>query len=309
VKDQRGFALVVTLLVTALLVALVVEFISDVYVDTSARQNYVDGQQASILAESGVTGAVKILQVTLAAQSDFTSLRDQWAKPLEIPDENGDLRVIIEEENGKLNLNYVAGPNGEFNLQYAEPAAMLFKGLKLPADDLLDSLADWIDTNDLPKPGGGESAYYNSRKPPCAASNGPLLTLEELAMVRGFDNRTFSQVAPFVTVHASFAEGAFVNINTAPKEVLLALDGQMTDTLAERIIDYRKVTPFKNLGKLAEVAGMKTIVASIKTPLRTRGSIYRIRSQGTVGGTTRIIEAVVSLAAASSPETLYWREY
>jgi len=45
VRDQRGFALVVTLLVTALLVALVVEFITDVYVDTSSRRNFVDGQQ------------------------------------------------------------------------------------------------------------------------------------------------------------------------------------------------------------------------------------------------------------------------
>jgi len=309
VKNQRGFALVVTLLVTALLVALVVEFISDVYVETSARQNYVDGQQASILAESGVTGAVRILQTTLATQYDYTSLSDQWARPLDIPDESGDLRVTIEEENGKLNLNYVAGPNGEFNPQYAEPAAMLFKGLKLPADDLLDSLADWIDSNDLPKPGGGESAFYGSRKPPFAASNGPLLTLEELAMVRGFDARTFSSIASFVTVYASFAEGAFVNINTAPKEVLLALDGQMTETLVERIIDYRKVTPFKAPGELSQVAGMETIVASIRTPLRTRGNIYRVRSAGTVGGTTRIIEAVVNLSVSSSPSTLYWREY
>jgi len=309
VKNQRGFALVVTLLVTALLVALVVEFISDVYVETSARQNYVDGQQASILAESGVTGAVRILQATLVAQNDFTSLRDQWARPIDFPDESGDLRVTIEEENGKLNLNYVAGPSGEFNPGYAEPATRLMKELKFPADDLLDALADWIDSNDLPKPGGGESAYYSTRKPPCVASNGPLLTLEELAMVRGFDTKTFSGVAPFVTVHANFAEGAYVNINTAPKEVLLALDGQMNDTLAERIIDYRTVTPFKSRGELSKVAGMETIVASIKTPLRTRGSIYRIHSQGTVGGTTRVIESVVSLAVTSSPETLYWREY
>ncbi len=307
--NQRGFALVVTLLVTALLVALVVEFISEVYVDTSARQNYVDGQQASILAESGVTGAVKILQMTLALQSDYTSLQDQWAKPIDFPDESGDLRVTIEEENGKLNLNYVAGPSGEFNPGYAEPTARLMKGLKLPADDLLDSLADWIDTNDLPKPGGGEVAYYGALTPPVAASNGPLLTLEELAMVRGFDSKTFSSIAPFVTVYASFAEGAYVNINTAPKEVLLALDGQMTETLAERIIDYRKVTPFKSRGELSRVAGMETIVASIRIPLRTRGSLYRIRSSGTVGGTTRVIEAVVNLSAGSSPATLYWREY
>lgn len=306
-KSQRGFALVVTLLVTALLVALVVEFISDVYVDTSARQNYVDGQQASILAESGVTGAIGMLKVTLAMQNDYTSLLDSWAKPIDFPDETGNLRVTIEEENGKLNLNSVVGPNGEFYSAYADAASRLLQVLKLPASDLLDSLADWIDTNDLPKPGGGESAYYGSLKPPLAANNGPLLTLEELAMVKGFDSRTFSQVAPFATVYKESGDVAYVNINTAPKEVLLALDAKMTETLVERIIDYRKVTPFKNVGELSSrVAGMETIV--IMTPIRTRGSIYRIRSAGTVNGTTRIIEAVVSLGSGS-PGTLYWREY
>lgn len=308
-KGERGFALVVTLLVTALLVALTVEFITEVYVDTTSRQSYVDGQRASLLAESGVEGATRILQLSLTTQGEYTSLRDQWARPLELPDENGSLRVTIEEENGKLNLNYVAGPSGEFTPAYAESAGRLFKALALPAGDLLDALADWIDDNDLPKPGGSETPYYLARKPSYAAGNGQLLTLDELAMVKGYDAGTIAKINPFVTVHADFNEGAYVNINTAPKEVLLALDEKMTDSLVERVLDYRKVTPFKARGELSRVAGMETIVASIKIPLRTRGSIYRIRSEGTVNGTSRMIEAVANLSIPSSPRTLYWREY
>mgnify|MGYP001090944950 CR=1 FL=1 len=308
-KGQGGFALVVTLLVTALLVALTVEFITDVYVDTTARQNFVDSQRASLLAESGIEGAARILQTTLAAQGDFTSLRDQWARPLELTDESGDLRITIEEENGKLNLNYVAGPNGEFTPAYAESADRLFKSQGLRSADLLDALADWLDTNDLPRPGGAESPYYLTRKPPYKAGNGPLLTCDELAMVRWFDPAVLAKVRPFVTVYADTAEGAYININTAPKEVLLALDEQMTEALVERILDYRKVTPFKSRGELTRVAGMETIVASIKMPLRTRGSIYRIRSEATVNGTARIVEAVVNLSVSSAPRTLFWREY
>lgn len=308
-RGERGFALVATLLVTALMVALVVEFISEVYVDTSGRQGYVDGQRASLLAESGVEGAIRVLQLSLSTQSDFTSLGDQWAKPLDFPDESGDLRVSIEEENGKINLNYVAGPSGELNPTYAEATARLFRTLALPADDLLDSLADWIDSNELPKPGGGEDSYYLSRKPPYGASNAPLITLEELLLVKGFSGNAFSAITPFVTVHADFAEGAFVNINTAPKEVLLALDEKMTPSLAERIIDYRKSTPFKTRGELSRIAGMETIVASIRMPLRTRGSIFRIRSEGRVNGTSRIIEMVTNLSVTSTPRTIYWREY
>jgi len=305
VKNQRGFALVVTLLVTALLVALVVEFITDVYVDTSSRRNFVDGQQASILAESGVTGAIVVLQQTLSVQVKFTSLTDQWARPIDIPDESGNLRLTIEEENGKLNLNRVAGTR--FNAAYVESFGRLFRKLELPASDLLDSLADWIDDDLLPRPGGAEETYYTRRKPPCKVGNSPLLTLEELALVKGFAPDALPRIRRFVTVYED-ANG-LVNINTAPKEVLLALDEKMTDTLAERIIDHRKVKPFEEKGELSDVAGIGTIVSSISNLICTKGSIYRIRSEATVNGTSRVIEAVVNLSMASSPRTLYWREY
>jgi general secretion pathway protein K len=308
VRGQGGFALVVTLLVTALLVALTVEFITEVYVDTTARRNYVNGQQASLLAESGIEGAKKILQVTLAAQTDYTTLADQWARPMDFPDESGNLRVTMEEENAKLNLNYLGGV--KFNPAYIEAARRLFRSFVLPADDLVDSLTDWIDSDEIPKPGGGETAYYQSRKPAYRQSNAPLLTLEELSLVKGFDSRTYRRVSPFVTVYDDPSDGAWVNINTAPKEVLMSLDGQISDSLAESIIDYRKTTPFKSRGDLSKVPGMSSsVISAIGVKIDTKGKLYRIRSEATVGETTRVIEAVVNLSVVASPQILYWREY
>lgn len=79
-KDQRGFALVITLLITALLVALSVQFVDEVYVDTSVSHNYVAAQQASILAASGVEGGNRLLQYTQSLQT-YSSLLDPWAQP------------------------------------------------------------------------------------------------------------------------------------------------------------------------------------------------------------------------------------
>src|ERR1039457_125777 len=124
-RDESGFALVVTLLITALLVALTAEFVSEVYVDTVARQNFVDAQQASLFAESGMTGSIKILQLTLAGQN-YTSLLDYWAKPVKLDDEKGTLNIAIEEESGKLNLNQIVQPNGAFNKDYYDIFAPLF---------------------------------------------------------------------------------------------------------------------------------------------------------------------------------------
>ncbi len=300
VRNRNGFALVLTLLVTALLVALVVEFITEVYVDTSSRQGYVDGQKASLLADSGITGAIFILEQSRGKQ---TSLKDYWAKPYDFPDETGTIRITIEEENAKLNLNFIAGDNGKFfPAYYSEIATRLFNKLGLPGADLCDALADWRDSNDEPKPGGGETPYYQSRKPPYSARNGRLLTLEELLLVKGFDGDVFNKIRPFVTIYAEPGPATYVNINTAPREVLLALDEKMTDTLVDRIIEKRKTTPFKEIGEL-ETPGF-----NISAQANTTGSIYRIHSKAEVNGTSRIIESVVSFTE-KPPKKLYWREY
>ena len=79
-KGERGFALVITLLITALLIALTAEFVNEVFVDTSARQNFTDGQQASLLAGSGITGGISLLQIGLG-QKQYTSQADLTSLP------------------------------------------------------------------------------------------------------------------------------------------------------------------------------------------------------------------------------------
>jgi len=74
-RSEKGFALVLTLIVTALMVAVLVEMIYQVTVDVSLSRGYRDGQQASLLAESGVTGGTKLLQLALVGK-DYTALSD-----------------------------------------------------------------------------------------------------------------------------------------------------------------------------------------------------------------------------------------
>jgi general secretion pathway protein K len=301
-KGEKGFALVLTLIITALLVALTVEFVNEVYVDTSARQNFVDAQQASLLAESGVDGGIYVLKLNLAGQS-YSSLLDPWAKPLEFEEEAGSIKVTIEDESAKLNLNQIVGPNGTFMEPYHEIATRLLKKLGL-SPDLLDALADWIDENNEPRPGGAESSYYNTLKPPYAAKNGPLDTLEELALVKGFDAGTMNRLRPFVTIYPDMIN-ATININTAAPEMLAALDEGMSDSLVKSVMDYRKTTPFKSQTDLASVAGLETIAQGLTLTTTAKGTVYRIRSQATVRETIRIIEAVVQLDGT----VLYWREF
>jgi len=311
--DQRGFALIITLIVTALLVALVVEFISEVYVDTTSRQSFVDAQKASLMAESGVTGAIGILKFSLPLKT-YTSLFDTWAKPMDIPEEQGSLRITVEDESAKLSLNHIAGTNGTFINEsdptgsYYGTALRLFKKFDLPATDLCDAIADWIDENDAPRPGGGERKWYTNLKNGYQAKNGPLDTLEELALIRGFSSEVLEKLRQFITVYGESSSTAPVNINTAPKELLTALDERITDSLADQIIDYRKKTPFKNGYEFVRVPGMEQIGQGLSTRVTAKSNLFRIRAEAEVNGTTRVIETVVNFASGN-PVKLYWREY
>ncbi len=306
-KRENGFALVITLIVTALLVAVAVEFMHDIYVETSLSRSYADAQQAALMADSGVRGGMKLLQTILAGQ-EYSSLLDRWAQPLEIEDEKGKLTVEIIDESGKLNLNSIVYPNGTVNQDFFPMAQRLVSSLKLPVD-LCDAVADWIDVDDEPRPGGAETSYYRSLANPYPAKNAPLDTYDELRLVKGFDDKTLKTLSPFVTAYndGTGAPVSTINVNTAPRQLLAVLNESMNDQLAGRIIDYRKTTPIKSPAEVSKIPGLETIGIGLQGKITVKGTVYRIFSRATVNGTTRIVEALVR-TDGSQPAILYWRE-
>ncbi|GFO69372.1 type II secretion system protein K [Geomonas limicola] len=308
-RGERGFALVITLIVTALLVALLAEFVNEVYVDTSHSHNFVASQQASILAESGIQGGYQLLQYSalLRAGASYSALTEKWAQPFSYDTGDGTVTVTIEEESGKLDLNAVVTENGKY-LDGAEVALRLFKNLKL-SPDLVDVIMDWGDLNDAPNPAGAETSYYKTLKAPYKAKNGKFYTVEELGLLKGFTPTIVAKLKPFVTV-GNGSNQVKVNINTAPKEVLLALDESMTEDLVQRILDYRKTTPIK-AADVKNITGLDRVYNSISLKIGFMGSLYRIHSEGKVGDSIAVVEAVVPVSEGTGipTSTIYWREY
>ncbi|KAA0889728.1 general secretion pathway protein GspK [Oryzomonas rubra] len=305
VRGEKGFALVLTLVVTALMVAAAVELIHQVYVDMSLNRNFRDGQQASLLAESGAEGGKKLLQTLLAAQS-YTSLSDKWAAPFKMDDEIGRIEITTTEESGKINLNALVQQNDEINTDTQAILKRLGTQLQIP-ESVWNALADWIDTNDLPLSGGAENSYYKSLNPPYSARNGRLTTVNELSLVKGFTADMVNKLKPFVTVYPNKAGGlgatVAVNVNTAPKEVLMALDSRISGSIADRIIEERRLAPFKSIGELARA---DTILTTIKG-MTIQGKIFRITARGFVKEAARTVEAVVNMDGTG--EFLSWQEF
>ncbi len=234
-RRERGAALLMAMAIMTF--AAVAAAAMLVALSTWSRQAglVADHVQAEELVNVGGDWARAMLYDDRRNSGDLDHAGEPWALRLPpIPFENGELGGRIEDQQGLFNLDNLVR-NGKLDLSQYAHFQRLLSILGLPAA-LADNLADWVDADEIPQPAGGaEDAYYAALDHPYLAANRPLLDLDELALVRGFDPGIRARLAPFVT---ALPGTTALNVNTAPAEVLAAvvdgLDLESARTLVAR---------------------------------------------------------------------------
>jgi DNA uptake protein ComE-like DNA-binding protein len=89
-------------------------------------------------------------------------------------------RLGVMDECGRINLNALMQLDSS-----GKVAHDMLMTLPNMTEDIANSILDWIDPDDDPRPNGAENDYYESLTPPYRCKNGPLDTLEELLLVKG----------------------------------------------------------------------------------------------------------------------------
>ncbi|MGE5248178.1 MAG: type II secretion system minor pseudopilin GspK [Verrucomicrobiota bacterium] len=311
--SERGIALLVTLLILVLVLALANEIFR---LGARAAQTSAYGRDSircGLLAEAG-TAAARIALRQDARQNTFDTLDELWSReapPFDLGD--GTIRVTVEDEERKLNLNLLVLPNGNApdENRLAE-FRLLLSHLGLdPA--LADAVVDWLDNDDSPRVGGAESSYYEALPYPYRAKNDLFDSIDELRLVRGFSKEVFEKVRPFVTVTSS----GKVNINTAPKEVLMSLSageisaggGAIDESAANQLIAYRLEHPFRRPEDIGNVSPFFQDLYR-KTRLRdlidVRSTMFHVRAAGEVGDTVRTVDAI-GLRTGNEVKWQFWR--
>lgn len=280
-SQERGIALVTTLLAVTLLTVAVVEFAYSSQVDYRLAYNALRSLQASALARSGVNLATVVLKKDMNSPSGIDTLGEAWAHPLPpLPAGEGMVLVRITDEQGKLNLNALRNTNGTINLAWREVAERLFslRGLE-PA--LLDPIVDWLDADDFPEPRGAERDQYLRLTPPYTPSNGPLLTLGELGRISGLTAAVRVQLDEVVSVLPSQATS--INVNTAPSDVLGALFPMVDPKLLEQFLATRGETPVRGTNELSSRLGLDPRTsARLLQLVGVRSEFFAIAAMATV---------------------------
>lgn len=95
-----------------------------------------------------------------------------WVK---IEDESSRIHLSLEQENGIRTALY----------------SIYGQEQKQEAEIFTDALLDWLDPDDLLRPNGAEKVYYGGLDPPSNPGNGPLKSMAQISMVKGFSPAIF----------------------------------------------------------------------------------------------------------------------
>ena len=346
-KREVGIVLPIVLIIGLLLSASVVTFVRRSVVDKLVVTNRDRGAAAASLAQGGIQIAMAVLfedrlQKLIQEQGgkpNTSSLQDLWAQLAANPlttEWGGELIIQIEDSGARLNLNALVPVSLDSTpTQPSEEAEEFLVAFfdrvldpsRYPNDatrdprELARNLLDYIDADDVAMSGRNEDEYYLNQADPYTAANRPLLSVDEIAMVEGFDTELGERLRPYFTVYPLLGETG-INANTAEPHVLGLIyygsSGNMrlaTETLVGDVMKQREegrliCTETERNSELcvplSEVGlGEGSIFPPVIWP--SSATIFTVTSEARVRDIAYTIEAVIDLSNGREPRLLSWR--
>lgn len=256
--SQDGMALVLALMAVSFLVAITVQLATSVNWQMHGAVNLRDSVQLDAINRSGLS----LIRAALAAdfkENKFDSVHDSWGK---LGKEDapslfgaGKLNISVTDLSGLLQVNAlvpVEKDKKKFKPLQDKQIGIWKRFLTsgrfaveddAKAEEIIDAIIDWIDEDEQERDHGAEKGYYLSLSPPYEARNAPITYPEELLLIRGmtkellYGNEEYQALSNYLTV--SGREGK-ININSAPLELLMILDENMTEETAQDLIEFRQ---------------------------------------------------------------------
>jgi len=221
-----------------------------------------------------------------------------------MPVENGELVGKIEDQQGLFNVNNLVS-EGKVNVAQLAHFQRLLATLGLP-DALAYTLVDWIDDDSQPQPqGGAEDAYYLALDPPYLTANRPLIDVDELALVAGFDVSVRARLRPYVT---ALPGSTAVNVNTAPPEVLAAVIDGLDLGNAQAMVAQRDRAYFRDTNDFMKRLPRAAVAAAGDISVSSDYFLASLRV--TIGGAQARGRALLSRSGAGTGwPIIIWRKY
>lgn len=301
---QRGVAVVTAILVVAVAASTATWMLTQQSATLNQTALVAARAQADFFAQAGLDWARGILAED-ARRGSIDSAEETWAQPLAgLPVERAVVSGAIADAQARFNLNNLVR-DGRRSDRDMEIFARLLESLGLDAG-LAIAVLDWVDTDsDLAGSAGAEDAYYLALARPHRAANRPIVQVEELYRVRGFDARAVAKLRPHVT---AIPARTSVNANTASPEILAAILPELSREEVRLLADSRRGRPFRDRADLKNRA-KKGAPAAFDVDLDVRSSHFLVQVGVAQDDVQVASEALVARAnpGATPATAIIWR--
>jgi general secretion pathway protein K len=313
VRDRRGFALMAALWLLIAFSAMGLELGLRARAQRLGIANRIEGSRALAAAEGGIGEARARLAGRLTDARDFrtgdaVAILDPWRAPSNLirdslPIGGALVRVRLEDVGAALALNSAT----EAELRG------LFAALRLEfgqADRLGQAILDWRDADDLRRGRGAEAADYARQGLAPGPGNRPFARLGELRGVLGMTEGLYARISPFLTLRGL----GRVNLNAAPRPVLLALPGMSEEAVRVLLLRRGSSRPVRGLQDLAlELsAGARAVLLGNQAALAQRIEFETrhvlVTSEGWLPGSPIRARVQAELVRASDQAIVVWME-
>ncbi len=274
-RRERGLAAITAILIVAVAASAATLMLAQQSAMLDQTMLVATRAQADLYARAGLDWARGILMEDARTAGAIDTLEEGWAKPIVgLPVERAIVAGAIADEQAKFNLNNLL-KGTQKSPEDMEVFKRLLESLALDPG-LRDAVLDWIDPDsDLTSASGAEDAYYLSLRRPYRAANQPMVQVEELYRVRGFDAATVAKLRPHVT---ALPGRTSVNVNTAGATVLAALLPEVSTDRISRFIVERRTKPLATKQEIIQWA--KAVpAAAVNDGLDVKSAFFSVRIQ------------------------------
>lgn len=300
-RRERGVAVITAILIVAVAASAAAMMLSQQSAMIDQALMVSSRAQADLYAQAGVDWARGVLAEDARRTRGVDTLAEGWAQPIAaLPVDRALVAGSIGDEQARFNLNNVMNGN-----QASAPDIRMLReilGHVGLAPDLAEAIVDWIDADaDLAGSAGAEDAFYLGLARPYRAANRPMVQVEELYRVRGFDAAAVAKLRPWVT---ALPIRTATNVNTAGDVVIAALLGVSRDRAAALIAE-RRARPFEQKSDFtARAASLGAAAAIPDHDVKSTHFLVQVRvAQDDVHLAT---EALVRRAESGSTDII-WR--
>jgi len=322
---ERGVAVITALLLTTLAISIVASLFWQQQVQVRSMENQRLHLQTKWILRGALDWATLVLYQDGIDHREYTSLDQVWATPLaetrldqyvereRVAGENFDASLSgnIVDACSRYNLRNLGLSKGQLDEGQLAIFQRLLRNLQLDsglARRVGSFVAAGLPAAAAVTEGSPGEATKQSQASPVPGTPVKFLQVDDLRTVPGVTPAIVERLRPFVTV---LPEKTWVNVNTAPAEVLAAVVSDMSVSEANTLIVRRKQAAWRGMEYFKQQIGENRTIEPQAADVRSNWFLVdtRIRLDRAALDAQALIHRADNMLAGGGPKVVWIRQY